>query len=83
MRHELGQTQCGPYTASTPHTCQGYLFAVFHPPQSTTEQVSLNKRPPSPPCVRAEISHLRDLPTEEAKINKEEGTALKVIGATD
>ena len=21
-RHELGQTQCGPYTASNPHTCQ-------------------------------------------------------------
>ena len=26
-----------------PNTHQGYLFAVFHPPHSTTEQVSLNK----------------------------------------
>ena len=24
--HELGQTQCGPYTASTPHTHQWYFF---------------------------------------------------------
>ena len=29
------------------------------------------------PCVRAEIRHQRDLQTEEAKINKEEGTALE------
>ena len=40
---ELEQTQCGPDTASTPHTCQGYLFAVFLPSDSTTEQVCLNK----------------------------------------
>ena len=37
---EQGQTQCGQDTAST---CQCYLFAVFLPPHSTTEQVSLNK----------------------------------------
>ena len=40
---ELGQTQCGPYTVRTPHTHQRYLFAVFLPHHSTTEQVSLNK----------------------------------------
>ena len=34
-RHEQGQTQCGQDTAST-HQC--YLFAVFLPPHSTTEQ---------------------------------------------
>ena len=54
----------------TPHTHQLYLFAVFLPPQSTTEQVSLNMGPPSPPCVRAEISHWRDLQTEESKIHR-------------
>ena len=59
------------------------MFAVFFPPHSTTEQVSLNKWPPWPPCVRAEIRHWTDLQTEEAKINKEEGTALEVTGATD
>ena len=42
-RCERGQIQCGPGTASTPHTHQWYLFAVFLPPHSTTEQVSLNK----------------------------------------
>ena len=31
--HEWGQTQCGRDTASTPHTRQWYLFAVFLPPQ--------------------------------------------------
>ena len=39
--HELVQTQCGPHTASTPHTCQQYLFTAFLPPHNTTEQVSL------------------------------------------
>ena len=42
---ELGQTQCGLDTAST---CQCYLFAAFLPPHSTTEQVSLKKRPHRP-----------------------------------
>ena len=42
-RPERGQTQCGPDTASTPHTSQRYLFAAFLPPQSKIEQVSLNK----------------------------------------
>ena len=41
--HELAQSQCSQNTASTPHTCQWYLFAVFLPPHSVTEQVSLNK----------------------------------------
>ena len=53
------------------------------PLHSTTEQVSLNKRPHLPPCARAEIRHLRDLQTEEAKTNKQEGTVLEVAGATD
>ena len=68
----LWQTQCGPPTVSTPHTCQQYLFAVLLPPHNTTEQMNLNKWPPSPPCVRAEIRHWRDLQTEEAKIKKGE-----------
>ena len=67
----LWQTQCGPSTMRTPHACQWYLFTVFLPPHNTTEQVSLNKWPPLPPCVRAEIRHQKDLQTEEAKINKE------------
>ena len=66
-RLEWGQTQCGWDTVSTPHTCQWCLFAVFLPPHNTTEQVSLNKRPPSPPCVRVEIRHWRRQQTEEAK----------------
>ena len=59
-RREWGQTQCGRDTVSTPHTCQWHMFAVFLPPHSTTEQVSLKKWPPSSPCVRAEIRHWRD-----------------------
>ena len=65
---------CGSYTVSTPHTCPLHLFAVSLPPNSTTEQVNLNKRPLSPPCVRAKIRYWRDLQTEEAKISKEDGT---------
>ena len=80
---ELGQTQCGPYTVSTPHTCQWYLFAVSLPPHNTIEQESLNKWPPLPPCVRVEIKHWRDLQIEEAKINREEGTTLEVTGSID
>ena len=76
----LGQTQCGPYTVSTAHTHQPYLLAVYLPPHNTTEQVSLNKWPSLPPCVRVEIRCQKDLQTE-AKINKEEGTALEVTDA--
>ena len=47
------------------------IFAGFLPSQNTTEQVSVNKWPPSPPCVRVEIRHGRDFQTEEATINKE------------
>ena len=65
-----------------PPTHQWYLFAVFLP-LNTTEHVSLNKWPPSPPFVKAEIRHWRDLQTEEAKINKEEGTTLALTRATD
>ena len=77
-RCEWGQTQCGRDTVSTPHRNQCYLFAVFLPPRSTTEQVSLKKWPPLPPCIRAEIRHWTDQQTEEAKT---EGTALEVTGA--
>jgi len=59
------------------------VFVVSLHPHNTAEQVSLNEWPPSPPCVRAEIRHRRDLQTEDAKINKEGGTALEVTGATD
>ena len=60
------QTQCVPSRVSTPHTCQCYLFVVslLH---STTEQVSLNKWPPLPPCVGVGIRHWRELQKEEAK----------------
>ena len=75
--HEREQTQCGWVTAST-HQC--YLLAASLPPHSTTEQVSLKKCPPPPPCVRAEIRHWRDQQTEEAKT---EGTSLKVTGVID
>ena len=54
---------------------------MFLPPHRPTEQVSLNKWPLSPPCARAEISHWRDLQTEEAKINKEEDTVLEEVQA--
>ena len=76
-RRERGQTKCGWDTAST---CQCYLFAVSLSPHSTTEQVSLKKCPPPPPCVRVEIRHWRDQQTEEAKT---EGTSLEVTGAID
>ena len=79
----LWQTQCGPSTASAPHTCQWYLLAVSLPTNKTTEQVSLNKWPPLPPCVRAEIRPRRVLQTEEAEIKKEGETALEVTGAKD
>ena len=64
-----------------PHTPA--VFAVSLPPHSAAEQVSLNKWPPSPPCVRLEIRYWRDLQTEEATINKEERNALEVTTATD
>ena len=80
-RGELGLTQCGPYTMSTPHTHEWCLFAVFLPPHNTTEQVSLNKWPPSPLCVRVETRHWRDLQNRGSQ-NKEEGTTLEVTGAT-
>ena len=67
-RCEQGQTHCGWITVNTR---QWYLFAVFLPPQSTTEQMSLKKSDHHlAPCVRAEIRHWRDQQTEEAKINR-------------
>ena len=42
---ELGQTQCGPCTTSTPHTCQRYLFSGSLAPHNKTEQASLNRWP--------------------------------------
>ena len=59
-----GQAQCGRNTASAPHTRQWHLSAAPLPRRSTTEQANLNKRPPPPACVRAEIRHWRDLQTE-------------------
>ena len=38
--HERVQTQCSWNTVSTPYTLQWYLFSVFLPPHSTTEQVT-------------------------------------------
>ena len=83
--HYLGlwQNQHCPYTATLPTHASGYLFAVSLPLHSTTEQVSLNKCSPSPPHVRAEIRHWRDLHAEEAKISKEKGITLEVTDATD
>ena len=79
----LGQMQCGLYTVITPHTCQWYLFAVSLPPHNATEQVSLNKWPLLPLCIREKIRHWIDLQTEESKMNKEEEIALQVVSATD
>ena len=78
-----GTNPVWPRCSEHPHTCQWYLFAVFLSLHSITEQVSLNKWPPSPLCVREEVRYWRDLETEETKINKEEGNALEVTGATD
>ena len=50
-----------PYTVSTPHTCQWYFFAVFLPPHNTTEQVSLNKWPPSSPLCQGRNYTLKKL----------------------
>ena len=50
----LWQAQCGPYAETTPPTPDICLQCPFLP---TTEQVSLNKWPPSPPSVRAKIRH--------------------------
>ena len=44
------------HTARSPHA-PGILCAAFLPPHSSTEQASLNKCLPLPPCVRAEIRH--------------------------
>ena len=48
MHREQGQTQCGWITVSTR---QWYLFAMFLPPHSTTEQVSLKKVTSTTPLV--------------------------------
>ena len=47
-----------------------FFFSVSFPLQSTAEQVSSNKWPLSPPHVRVEIRHWRDLQTEETKWSK-------------
>ena len=65
---EQGQTQCGWITVNTR---QWYLFAVYLPPQSMTEQASLKRSDHHCiPCVRAEIRHWRYQQTEEANINR-------------
>ena len=66
----------------SPHMPVIFVCSVL-PPRTTTEQVSPNKWPPSTPCVRVKVRYWRDLQTEEAKVNKEEGTTLEVTGATD
>ena len=81
-RHERGQIQCGPDTVSTPHTCQWYLFAVFLPPYSTTEQVSLSKLPPLP-LVSGQKLDTEGLANRGSQNKQEEGTNLDVTGATD
>ena len=78
----LWQTQISPYMGSTPHMRQWYFFAVSLPSLNTTEKVSLNKWPPSSPCVRVETRHWRDLQIQEVGINKEEGTTQKGTSAT-
>ena len=52
----VGQTQCDQNTANAPHT-ERCLPAAPLPPRSRTELANLNKRPPPPACVRAEIRH--------------------------
>ena len=52
-----GHCECSPHTPVR-------LSAAPLPPHSATEQANLNKRPPPPPCVRAEIRHWRDLQAE-------------------
>ena len=85
----LGQTQCGPYTANTPHKCQWNLFRESLPPQNTTEQVSLNKWPHLPPVsgwkLDTEETVNRGSPPHPwgKKKNKEAGTTLEVTGKTD
>ena len=37
---EWGQSQCGPDTASSPHTHQWYLFAVFLPPHTQLNKLA-------------------------------------------
>ena len=76
----LWQTQCGPSTASTPHT---YHHICLQCPSLCTTQVSLNKWPPLRSCVRAEIRLWRGLQTKETNTIKEGGTTLEVTGATD
>ena len=72
-----GNFQCGPSTASAPHTSQQYLFSVSLPLHSTAEQVSRSKWSLSPPHVRVEIRHWKDLQTEEANLRKEGGNCQR------
>ena len=70
-RHELGQTQNGPYTVSTPHTCQWYLFEVSLHLHNTIEKVSLISEHIHP-LVSGQKLDTKDLRTEKAEIKKRE-----------
>ena len=65
----LWQTQCGPSMRALPAHASSICCSI-PPSHNAFVQMSLNRWPPSPPCVRAEIRHWRDLRTEGAKINK-------------
>ena len=78
-----GANPAWPRPCAHSRTRQWGLSAVFLPPHSTNEQVSLSKWLPSPPCIRAKVRYWKDYKTEKAKINKEDGTPLEVTGATD
>ena len=59
------------------------VFVCSVPPfPQTAEHMTMDKWSLSPHHVRVEIRHWRDLQTEDAKINKEDGTAMEVTGAT-
>ena len=90
LQSNLETKQCTPGTCTPPWTVANTVWSIHYEyspympvvfvcmplaPHSTAEQVSLNKWPRLPPCVRVQIRHWSDLQTAEAKTNKEGGTA--------
>ena len=75
-----GLACCDSWGRKESDTTEQLIWSDLIPPHSTTEQVSLKKCPPPPPCARVEIRHWRDQETEEAKT---EGPSLEVTGAID
>ena len=70
------------HCAHSPHT--PVIFACSVPPSLQHNWTSEPKWMTTlPPCVKVAVRYWRGLQTEEAKINKEERTALEVTGATD